>query len=1095
MTSDLSRTCANTELKRHRAQHERDPSLPLTPQERVRDRLSAQMADSRPLGKALGEDEPPVAASTSSFHASPVVPQNSKPGVPAHEHTMKTGSAVHPVDIQARDGPATTLKNGSSGAQIEVNQPHASSHANTSTDGARKEARFVNSASDGVGRGEATVLGDSTMRASPPRQYGAAYSERNPAPNILNYQKHEKERQEASRKYLESSQANAAGSGNPAEASDPSALRNSERLDTNGPRSGATEDVPIGAEKSNVLLHPTPEVNFDRVFQTLEKDSLMLAYLVFGSIIVLDWLFIGGGLKGLFKSLFPASGIAGAVYFILLNVGKKAADKRMDQTAPKVEKLKYIPESVEWMNTLMETLWGTVQQELFDGIATQINETISPLIPKSVPLSVKIAELGHGVQSARVLSMRSLPDFEFGELVPMHGTDKSGSAAEAKARERAVELEEGGIFYNLEIAVAYHAAPMLSRKEHMHVDILALVGPVPVPIFVEVKEFVATIRLRLQMHPDLPFLKNVTFALTETPKITTCVSLGAPWALNLLNLPIIDNIVASQITAATADFVQPKSMSMDMTVYIGGSDQKEDTEAIGVLCVKIHKATNLARQDSRGAGADPYLTIAFSKYEKPMYATRIIKGDLNPVWEESAIIMIKAEHVKRKESVLMRLWDSDTMGADDVSGVCEVPLQDLILKSNKMHKRRDALQGDVSGTDAQGILEWEVGYFPKADWQPALRTDATDPRDVHGKKIEVAEADKTQNAQNTVPDPNLPSGILALTIHQLINVKVDNPNKKSMGHVKVQRQDSDGENEDDEMVSVAYIPTMYVTAEINDQLVYRTRTKSINAAPTFNSTTEQYVRDWRVATLTVSCWDTRKKTDDCLVGVTALKLSDIFNESSSVVRFYDLAGGHGTGRIRISMIFRAMRMKLEKSLLGYSVGSFVFTSPIVIAGSNINSSKLKIKGSGSKRSIKKSANSESDKDTSSWELDHPNDFIPIHYRYLSPIVLEFISSGISEKLKGPLGRDKNYAVLWLYKLIDNENTKFTLPVYKTNNPERLTQNVVTQSDDTMTLEKVGEVSFCGKFKAGLDETHEEFLGEHDQWSSYQSWAAAKKSGK
>lgn len=97
-------------------------------------------------------------------------------------------------------------------------------------------------------------------------------------------------------------------------------------------------------------------------------------------------------------------------------------------------------------------------------------------------------------------------------------------------------------------------------------------------------------------------MKNVTFALTEKPKVNACVSLGAPWALDLLNLPIIDSVLNSQIDAAAADFVQPKSMSLDMTVYVGGSDQKEETEAIGVLVVKIHRARRLARQDSRGPG-------------------------------------------------------------------------------------------------------------------------------------------------------------------------------------------------------------------------------------------------------------------------------------------------------------------------------------------------------------------------------------------------------------------------------------------------------------------------------------------------------------
>jgi Ca2+-dependent lipid-binding protein len=934
---------------------------------------------------------------------------------------------------------------------------------------------------------------DHTMRAEP-TQFGQAYSERNPPPNIQAFREHEQRRQEASRRYFEEKDRD--NTEQTSKSGDQINLTGHEqptKSDEDGAKAGATDDVPIGAEKSNVLFQPTPQVDFDRVFEALHKDAMQVSYVVSAAIVILDWVFIGGGFKGLLKSLFPALGVASAVYFILSNVGQRAAHRKMESAEPKTEKLRYVPESVEWMNSLIETLWHTLQQEFFDNIASQVNDTIKPYIPDGVPATVKITGLGHGCHSARVLSMRSLPDSEFGDLVPTHGLDKSGSIEQAQVREKAVEKEEGGVFYNLEIAIAYHEAPFRSRKDHMHTDILATIGPVPVPIFVQVKEFVATIRLRLQMHPDLPFLKNLTFALTENPKVNTCVSLGAPWALDLLNLPIIDNLLISQVEQAAADFVQPKSMSLDMTVYVGGSDQKEEIEAIGVLFVKIHRARNLARQDTRGPGADPYLTIAFSKYEKPMYATRIIKGDRNPVWEETAIIMIRAEHVKRQENVLLRLWDSDTTGSDDVSGVCEFPLEELILKANEMQKREDRLQGDTAGTDAEGVLEWEIGYFPRAEFEQALRTDNMDPRDHHGEKMEVAEEDKTQNAQNTVPDPNMPSGILGLTIHQCINVQVDNPNKSSMGHVKTRRQDSDGELSDsEETINVDYIPSLYVTADINDGLIYRTRVKSINNAPTYNSSTETYIRDWRLASLTLSVWDTRKKTDDCLVGVVSLKMSDIFNKSSSVVKFYDLKGGAGTGRIRVSMIFRSMRMKLDESLLGFSVGSFVFSSPIVGIG-DMSTSKLRLRSSATSLSVKNGSKSDGGY---TWTLYDQQTILPVHYRYMSAIVFEFIGSGMTGKLKGPLGKNKHYAVLWLFRLIDNKEENFTLPIYRSNNPDRLIQNVVNESDDTMELTEVGKVKFSGKFKAGLDEAHGklDFQKDHDHWSTYQSWLAARKSG-
>ncbi|TVY52816.1 Meiotically up-regulated gene 190 protein [Lachnellula cervina] len=984
---------------------------------------------------------------------------------------------------QSPDGPATTHVKYSALNTLPAS-PLTKSQQNSAASPPAKSQQ--NSAASPPAKSQQ----NSAMRAEP-THFGQAYSERNPPPNIQALREHDQARQEASRQYFDEKHSEPTEPSRPEEKKDTTGHEEPTKSDDNEAKAGATGDVPIGAEKSNVLFQPTPQVDFDRVFKTLHEDALHVSYVVAGSILVLDWLFIGGGFNGLLISLLPAIGVATAVFYILSGVGQKAADRKVQQAEPKMEKLRYVPESVEWMNSLVDTLWHTLQKDFFDNIATQVNDTIKPYIPEGVPATVKITELGHGCQSARILSMRSLPDSEFGDLVPTHGLNKSGSSKEAEEREKAVEREEGGVFYNLEIALAYHEAPFRSRKEQMHVDVLAAIGPVPLPVFVQVKEFVATIRIRLQMHPDLPFLKNLTFALTESPKINASVSLGAPWALDLLNLPIIDSVLASQIDQAAADFVQPKSMSLDMTAYVGGSDQMEETEAIGVLFVKIHRARKLARQDTRGPGADPYLTIAFSKYEKPMYATRIIKGDRNPVWEETAIIMIRAEHVKRQENVLLRLWDSDTTGSDDVSGVCEFPLEELILNANKMQKREDNLQGDVAGTDAEGVLEWEIGYFPRAEFEKALRTDAMDPRDHHGDTVEVAEEDKTQNAQNTVPDPNLPSGILGLTIHQCINVQVDNPGKKSMGNVKTRRQDSDGELSDsEETINVDYIPSLYVSADINDLLIYRTRVKSITSAPTFNSNTETYIRDWRLASLTLSVWDTRKKTDDCLVGVASLKLSEIFNKSSSVVKFYDLKGGAGTGRIRVSMIFRSMRMKLDESLLGFSVGSFVFSSPILCTG-DMHTNKLRLRSSATTRTIKNGTKSD---DGYTWNLEDSQNILPVHFRYMGPIVFEFIGIGLTEKLKGPLGKNKHYAVLWLFKLIDNKEEHFSLPIYHTNNPDRLTQNVVHESDDTMELKEVGRVTFSGKFKAGLDEAHGEFQKDHDHWSTYQSWLAARKSG-
>ena len=86
-------------------------------------------------------------------------------------------------------------------------------------------------------------------------------------------------------------------------------------------------------------------------------------------------------------------------------------------------------------------------------------------------------------------------------------------------------------------------------------------------------------------------------------------------------------------------YVAPKSMSIDMGAILSGDEIAKDTLALGVMWIRIHRAIGLSKQDSRGSkggGSDPYITLTFSKYGKPMYCTRVITDDLNPIWEETA---------------------------------------------------------------------------------------------------------------------------------------------------------------------------------------------------------------------------------------------------------------------------------------------------------------------------------------------------------------------------------------------------------------------------------------------------------------------------
>jgi len=61
--------------------------------------------------------------------------------------------------------------------------------------------------------------------------------------------------------------------------------------------------------------------------------------------------------------------------------------------------------------------------------------------------------------------------------------------------------------------------------------------------------------------------------------------------------------------------------------------------------------------------ADPYVTLTYSRLGKPIFSTRIIKNDLNPVFEETALLVVHLDNVKLKEQLSIQLWDSDRTSA------------------------------------------------------------------------------------------------------------------------------------------------------------------------------------------------------------------------------------------------------------------------------------------------------------------------------------------------------------------------------------------------------------------------------------------------
>ena len=743
-------------------------------------------------------------------------------------------------------------------------------------------------------------------------------------------------------------------------------------------------------------------------------------------------------------------------------------------------------------------------------IVSRLEDVMAASVPGVIE-NVRVADISQGNNPIRILNMRALPDSHVQDIKDeIHKQNEKNTDPNELAA-----IEQAGQFYNLEVSLAYHAKPskgdVASKARNMGMQLVFYLGikglfGVPLPIWVELIGLVATARVRVQLTPEPPFLKTVTFTLMGLPKVQAGCTPMIEKGVNILNLPLISNFVNWAIGAAASMYVAPKSLTLDMSKMLQGDDIKKETLALGVMFVRIHKATGLSKQDTRGSkggGSDPYITISWSKFSKPQFCTRVIQDDLNPLFEECAGLLVTSDLIKADEQLSMELWDSDRSSADDVVGKVELSIQKLIQHPGKMFPQISKLQGVKAESTMPGELHWEVGFFGKTQFRKALRTDGKDinlPKELADKPEfqddkGAVESQEEDAVVHTPPDPLWPSGILSVVVHQIVGLELANikgtsgsrkgkeyePGRPEAGEVKEEQSKN--------------LPSSYCTILVNDDLVYKTRVKVVSSQPIFNAGTEKFIRDWRSSIVTVAVRDSRNRQHDPIIGVVPLKLSDVLQTSSEATRWYPLDGGVGFGRIRISLLFRSVELKLPPPQLGWDIGTFEFLGDqLTTTGyAPANHCKLRFRTGGSSASVKKTSSTKEEdglKFDVSGKEGNEKIRLPVRHRYSSPIFIEFYPSGKRHA--------DAYASLWLQELVDGEEHDFDLPVWKCNNSTRLSQNYITERNfkeiPDIDIEEIGRVKFRGRFSPGTDSDHIKFVSDNDSRETIEAWEACYAEG-
>ncbi|OAL33856.1 hypothetical protein AYO20_06867 [Fonsecaea nubica] len=806
-----------------------------------------------------------------------------------------------------------------------------------------------------------------------------------------------------------------------------------------------------------------------------------------------------------------------------------------------------IPESVAWLNNLLSAVWPLINPDLFTSISDMLEDVMQASLPKVVRM-VSVDDLGQGSEAFRVLGINWLPTGAASRSVGADG--KLKNAREEGANDRTAsgkgEIEDGaggedksksndhhhnsqqneqdeqairegmeaeqGDFVNMELAFAYRARSsgksLQAKAKNAHLYLkFYLPGGIAVPVWVELRGIIGTMRLRLQLTPDPPFFSLCTLSFMGQPQADmSCVPLSRH-ALNLMDVPLISSFVQSSIDAALAEYVAPKSLTLDLKDMLVGDDFKKDTVARGVVMIFIKSASGFKEGDG-GFGplkgsSDAYMTVSWGKFGKPVASTRIIVNDQNPNWSEWSHILVTPEELNADEKLRLQLWDSDKYTADDDLGRVEVDLRELMHSSktkNRMCDREDRFVGEEPEEKMPGTLQWRVGYFTKTritEEQLAKQTADPNVRTIDDLRKQVSETAEHKLREATAhdeskeikqqkeedykeredaliisspPPDDYVSGIFSIQIHNITGLEVQALQKREKNSGNDNREDEAEQNDD--------LPSSYATIILNHQKIYRTRTKPKNAKPFFNAGTERFVPDWKTAEVMISVRDSREREDDALLGMIYLPLQRVFKERSQVMQTYPLVGGIGFGRARISMVWRSVELKLPKELLGWNFGTLEIKCPV---RAKEGRGHTKDDGSFIQQRIKLRTNLMRAKmhptgsgEDGEWRPkgDKKSIFLAVRKRYSSSLIIECRKSRLGPDSTPALG------VFWLKDIPDEEEKTITVKLWK-GGKEAMHRATTSYGYSGMeeNEQPLGELELIVKFWRGLSGYHKSYANK------------------
>ncbi|KAI9029659.1 hypothetical protein CLU79DRAFT_843161 [Phycomyces nitens] len=571
-------------------------------------------------------------------------------------------------------------------------------------------------------------------------------------------------------------------------------------------------------------------------------------------------------------------------------------------------------ETVEWLNFMVEKIWRSIDPEFFvlvEGMLQDTLESIQPNSVASIKKFIKVKDLDIGVQAPRIQSIRVFPS--------LPGQPDESIFGEA--------------------SFSFHAHPSASFSGTRHatakspgISIQLKAGiDTPINVRAELVAFSGKIRFKVLTSPEIPFVSKVTLAFTRNPVIETAI-MPLTKHFNIMHLPMVKALVNQGISLGFAEFVDPKSITLDIQELMGAD--ATDVRAIGVVKVEIREASRLGSQTIQDM-EDSYATLSLSNQpKKTLSSTRVLTNDKDPRWNETLYVLVNEgksisatlkitspDDILADTKVDIKVWDADKVKYDDLWGSVSIPVKSIVQGqvdkignvSDWCKEERVVFDGwepidGKSEAKSKTKLNYKLSFHPKYTLPKADLLHGGAQKD-NGKDT------KPEHKQKEEPlNPSHNNGILSIQVHQAVDLEIADPEVIAA-------------DENKHPYNPNQIVSPYAIIYINDNKVFKTRTKMRNPSPHWNAVSENFVADYENATIRISVKNSVDLERDPVIGTKSIALSELFADQKDtfkdVQKWIPLDNGIGFGKVLLTIKYKPVKLTLPRELQGSDVATLV----------------------------------------------------------------------------------------------------------------------------------------------------------------------------